>query len=238
MEVSNPHTPGVIRLILADSQAIYRAGIGKIIALDDDIRVVAQAESMEQLRIAVVRHTADVALVEGELLTKNAGSIAELMRLAPAIKFIAQSTALNKDQTVELFRLGIRGIISRCISPDLLVRCVRRIATGETWIDNQALGWVIEAYRVEGAALLNPRTRIHLSPKEKAIITSITRGMRNKEIAFEMGTSEQVIKNYLRKIYDKLGVEDRIELALFSLHNKIITDGSDQVSAVQKLLRR
>jgi two-component system, NarL family, nitrate/nitrite response regulator NarL len=228
--------PGVIRLVLADSQAIYCAGISKVIALEDGIRVVAKADSLDQLRIAIEQNPADVALVEGELLTKGTSVIAELLRVAPDVKFIVQSTTANEGQTVELFRHGVRGIISRSISPDLLVRCVKRIAAGETWIDNQALNWVIEAYRVQGAALLNPRTQMHLSPKEKEIITGITRGMRNKEIAFELGTSEQVIKNYLRKIYDKLGVEDRVELALFSLHNKMITEGSDQVSAVQKLL--
>ena len=228
--------PGVIRLILADTQAIYCAGISKVIALEDDIRVVAQADSLEQLRITVERHPADVVLLEGELLAKGTRVIAELLRIVPDVRFIVQSATANEEQTVELFRHGIRGIISRSISPDLLVRCVRRIATGETWIDNQALNWVIEAYREQGAALLNPRTQMHLSPKEKAIITGITRGMRNKEIAFEMGTSEQVIKNYLRKIYDKLGVEDRVELALFSLHNKVIMEGADQISAVQKVL--
>lgn len=164
--------------------------------------------------------------------------IAELLRIAPNIKFIVQSMTANEQQTVELFRHGIRGMISRAISADLLVRCVKRIAHGETWIDNQALNWVIEAYRVQGAALLNPRTQMHLSPKQKTIITGITRGMRNKEIAYEMGTSEQVIKNYLRKIYDKLGIEDRVELALFSLHNKMITEGADQVAAVQRILSR
>jgi len=79
---------------------------------------------------------------------------------------------------------------------------------------------------------------MHLSPKEKAIITCITRGLRNKEIAYEMQTSEQVIKNYLRKIFDKLGVEDRVELALFSMQNKMIMEGSDQVAAVQRALSR
>jgi len=236
MEAPNLHKPGVIRLILADSQAIYCAGISKVIALEEDIRVVTQAESLEQLRIALDQNSADVVLVEGELLPKGSRVIAEFLRIAPEVKFIVQSATASEEQTVQLFRHGIRGIISRSISPDLLVRCVRRIAIGETWIDNQELNWVLKAYRIEGAALLNPRTQIHLSPKEKAIITSITRGMRNKEIAYEMGTSEQVIKNYLRKIYDKLGVEDRVELALFSLHNKIITEGSDQVSAVQKIL--
>jgi two-component system, NarL family, nitrate/nitrite response regulator NarL len=234
----NPGELPVIRLVLADSQAIYCAGISKVIALENDIQVVAQADSLEQLRIAIEQHPADVVLVEGELLPKGAKVIAELLRIAPDLKFIVQSTISSEEQTVDLFRHGIRGIISRSISPDLLVRCVRRIATGETWLDNQALNWVIEAYRVQGAALLNPRTQMHLSPKEKAIITGITRGMRNKEIAYEIGTSEQVIKNYLRKIYDKLGVEDRVELALFSLHNKMITEPSEQVCEIQKVLSR
>jgi len=65
----------------------------------------------------------------------------------------------------------------------------------------------------------------------------ITEGMRNKEIAYQIGTSEQVIKNYLRKIYDKLGVEDRLELALYCLHNKMIMEGADQIAAVQKMLK-
>jgi len=234
--LTGPDNPNAIRLILADSQAIYSAGISKVIALEDDIRLVAQAGSLEQLRVSIERHPADVVLVEGELLTAGASVIAELLRTAPAAKFIVQSVTAEEGHTVELFRHGIRGIVSRSISPDLIVRCVRRIARGETWIDNQALNWILEAYRVQGAALLNPRTQMHLSPREKAIITGVTRGMRNKEIAYEMGTSEQVIKNYLRKIYDKLGVDDRVELALFCLHDQSIREEIDQVAAVQKIL--
>jgi len=112
------------------------------------------------------------------------------------------TVSADEGQTLELYRCGIRGIISRSISPDLLVRCVRCIAGGETWIDNQALNWVVGAYRAQGAALANPRTRRRLSPKEMTIITCITEGKRNKEIAFQLGTTEQVIKNCLRKIYD------------------------------------
>jgi DNA-binding NarL/FixJ family response regulator len=70
--------------------------------------------------------------------------------------------------------------------------------------------------------LTNPRSQPRLSEKELAIIACITRGMRNKEIAYQVGTTEQVVKNYLRKIYDKLGVADRLELALYCLHHKIL----------------
>ena len=230
--LDEPVQPGTIRIVLADSQGIYRVGIRKIFALEDDIRVVAQADSLEQLRAAIERHPAEVVLVEGELLAGANNSIPELRRIAPDVKLIVQTEFADQNQTVALYRQGIRGIISRSISADLLVRCVRRIAGGETWIDNQALNWVIEAYRSQETALLNPHPQIRLSPKQTAIITCIVQGKRNKEIAFQLGTTEQVIKNYLRKIYEKLGVSDRLELALYCLHNKIIDEGVDEIAAV------
>lgn len=233
-----PIKPGTVRIILADSQAIYRVGIRKIFALEDDIRVVAQADSLDNLKSALERHPADVVLIEGGLLTGAPSAIPDLLRVAPDVKLIVQAIGSDEGQTVELYRRGVRGIISRSISPDLLVRCVRRIATGETWIDNQAVNWVIEAYRAQAAALVSPRTQPRLSPKETAIITCITQGKRNKEIAFQLGTTEQVIKNYLRKIYDKLGVSDRLELALYCLHNKIIKSDADEVVVAQKIVAR
>lgn len=230
--------PGVVRIILADSQAIYRVGIRKIFALEDDLRVVAQADSMENLRGAIERYPTDVVLVEGALLGGSNNAIADLLRIAPDAKIIIQAVATDEAHTVELYRKGVRGIISRSISPDLLVRCVRRIAAGETWIDNQSVTWVIEAYRAQAAALVSPKSQPRLSPKEMAIITCITQGKRNKEIAFQLGTTEQVIKNYLRKIYDKLGVSDRLELALYCLHNKIIHSDADEELVTQKIMSR
>jgi DNA-binding NarL/FixJ family response regulator len=236
--LDTPVKPGTIRIILADSQAIYRVGIRKIFALEDDIRVVAQADSLDNLRLALERQPADVVLIEGGLLTGVPSAIPDVLRIAPDVKLIVQAMSNDESQTVDLYRRGVRGIISRSISPDLLVRCVRRIATGETWIDNQAVNWVIDAYRAQAAALVSPRTQPRLSPKETAIITCITQGKRNKEIAFQLGTTEQVIKNYLRKIYDKLGVSDRLELALYCLHNKIIKSDADEVVVAQKIVAR
>ena len=233
-----PVKPGTVRIILADSQAIYRVGIRKIFALEDDLRVVAQADSLANLRAAIERYPTDIVLLEGALLAGTANVIPDLLRVAPDVKLIVQAVASDENHTVELYRRGVRGIISRSISPDLLVRCVRRIAAGETWIDNQSVNWVIEAYRAQAAALVSPRTQPRLSPKEMSIITCITQGKRNKEIAFQLGTTEQVIKNYLRKIYDKLGVSDRLELALYCLHNKIIQSDVNVEVVAQKVMGR
>jgi len=211
----------LIRIILADSQAIYRVGMRKVFAVEDDLRVVAQVDRMENLHSALERHPADVLMLESNLITGVANAIPEIVRVAPNIKIIVQTAGADEANTVELYRRGVRGIIPRSISPDLLVKCVRKIGAGETWIDNQSVNWVIEAYRSQATAITNPKSQPRLSPKELSIIACITQGKRNKEIAFQLGTTEQVIKNYLRKIYDKLGVSDRLELALYCLHHQI-----------------
>jgi two-component system nitrate/nitrite response regulator NarL len=86
---------------------------------------------------------------------------------------------------------------------------------------------LIEAYQFEATALDSPRTRPRLSPKELAIITCITQAKRNKEIAYQLGTTEQVIKNYLRNLYEKLGVADRLELAIYVLRHDLHKRVSD-----------
>ena len=220
-EETPQENPG-IRIILADSQAIYRVGMRKVFALEDDIRVVAQAETLANLYSALHRFPTDVVFIEGALISGTVDAIPELVRRAPEAKIIVQVSESDESNTVELYRRGVRGVVPRSIAPDLLIKCVRKIADGETWIDNQSISWVIEAYRSQATTLTNPRTQPKLSKKELAIISCITRGMRNKEIAYQIGTTEQVIKNYLRKVYDKLGVSDRLELALYCLHHQLL----------------
>ena len=223
-EMHEEHAGGAsaIRIILADSQAIYRVGMRKVFALEDDIRVVAQAETLANLFSAMHRYPTDVVVLEGALISGTVDAIPELVRRAPEAKLIVQVTESDEANTVELYRRGVRGVVPRSISPDLLIKCVRKIADGETWIDNQSISWVIDAYRSQATTLTNPKSQPKLSKKELAIISCITRGMRNKEIAYHVGTTEQVIKNYLRKVYDKLGVSDRLELALYCLHHQLL----------------
>ncbi|MFT4111541.1 LuxR C-terminal-related transcriptional regulator [Silvibacterium sp.] len=218
----------LIRILLADSQAIYRVGMRKVFALEDDIRVVGQVERVDDLYVALTRHPADVLLLEGNLIAGTTDAIPEIVRLVPDIKIIVQTVGTDESHTVELYRRGVRGIIPRSIAPELLVKCVRKIASGETWIDNQSVNWVIEAYRSQATAITNTKSQPRLSPKELSIIACITQGKRNKEIAFQLGTTEQVVKNYLRKIYDKLGVSDRLELALYCLHHQIHKKAAEQ----------
>src|SRR5215469_7722597 len=212
-----------VRVIVGDSEAIFRVGMGKIFALEKDLEVVAQTENLQQTLNAVSTTPADIILFEAGLSPNPAESVTEIMRRAqPGTKIIIIAHFTGEEETVDYLRRGVRGILTRSISPDLLVRCVRKVATGETWLDNQGVNWVIEAYRNQTEHGTSPKQQLRLSEKEMLIIGGVTQGLKNKDIAVEVGTTEQVVKNYLRKIYDKLGVSDRLELALYSMHHRLL----------------
>jgi len=214
--------PTAFRVIVADAQTIYRVGIRKIFAIEDDIRVVAQAETLPQMMAAVAKAAADVLLIESAIAPNLADVISEVLKQQPELRIIVVAGDLAEEDTVEYLRRGARGIVNRAVTPDLLVKRVRRVAQGETWLDNRGVNWLIDAYRAQAGQLLSSGNKPKLSEKEKMVIAGVTQGLRNKEIASDIGTTEQVVKNYLRKIYDKLGVNDRLELALYCVHHRLL----------------
>ena len=212
----------LIRVILADSQAIFRAGLRKIFALEDDIRVVGQAETLPQTQSAVTKFSADVLIFESALAANPIEAMTELLRQAPEIKIVVVTPASDEQLTLDLFRRGAHGILSREVEPEVLVDCLRKVAAGEPWLENQAVHWVMEAFRGHNLRPSGARPKVQLTPKETLIVSCVTQGMKNKEIAIRVGTTEQVVKNYLRKVYDKLGVADRLELALYCLSHHVV----------------
>jgi DNA-binding NarL/FixJ family response regulator len=211
-----------VRVILADSQAIFRAGLRKVFALEDDIRVVGQAETLAQTQSAVARFSADVLIFEAALTPNPVEAVADLLRKNPSLRIVVVTPGADEDLTLELFRRGAHGIVSREVEPELLVDCLRKVVAGQTWLDSQGVHWVMEAYRNQNNRPTGSRPKVQLTPKEMLIVSCVTQGMKNKEIALRVGTTEQVVKNYLRKVYDKLGVADRLELALYCLNHHVV----------------
>src|SRR4051812_40883249 len=211
-----------IRVILADSQAIFRVGVRKVMAVEDDLRVVGQAETLGQALSAIEKFPADVLLFESRISPNPTEAVSELLKRSPDLKIVVVTGDVDADVTVEYLRRGVKGIVNRAITPDLLVRCVRKVAEGEIWLENRGVNWVVEAYKAQASSLTSPRPKNRLTDKELLIVSCVTQGMRNKEIAEEVCTTEQVIKNYLRKVYDKLGVSDRLELALYCIHHRLL----------------
>ena len=229
----NGSTP--IRVIVADSQAIFRAGLRKIFALEDDIRVVGQAETYPQSVSAVQKFSCDIVIFEAALAENPSDAVGEMLRHAPSCRLVVVTETPDEEITLELFRRGAHAIVSREVEPDLLVDCLHKVAHGEPWLESKAVGWVLQAYRTQASRPAGARPKVQLTPKESLIVSCVTQGMKNKEIALRVGTTEQVVKNYLRKVYDKLGVADRLELALYCLHNRVLDGGAKVPNAPPQL---
>ncbi|MGA3091756.1 MAG: response regulator transcription factor [Terriglobales bacterium] len=211
-----------IRVIVADTQAIFRAGLRKIFALEDDIRVVGQAENLEQTAAAIQKFSADIVIFEAALAPNPADAVSDLLRQSGACRLVVVLQEPDQEMTLDLFRRGAHSIVSREVEPEMLVECLRTVARGEPWLERSAIAWVLSAYRAQGLRPAGSRPKVSLTPKESLIVSCVTQGMKNKEIALRVGTTEQVVKNYLRKVYDKLGVADRLELALYCLNHRVL----------------
>lgn len=212
----------MLKIILADNQAIFRAGAAKVLAVEDDLRIVAQAENKEKLFTSLSSFSAGV-LIFAEGLGADVSVLADTAKKHKT-KLIA--VADSADTISALMQHGVQGVIYRNVSGPALVDCVRKVAKGETWIQSSQEDTAVAENDAVGA-----RVRDRLTPKELKIVALIVQGYKNKEIATQLGTTEQVIKNYLRNVYDKIGVSDRLELALFTIHHRILLQAASATTA-------
>jgi DNA-binding NarL/FixJ family response regulator len=206
----------MIRLILADNQAIFRAGAARVLALEDDMRIAAQCEDGEKLLAAVDALRGSVLLVSSSLRLDLRDLLARVRSAGSRIVLIAE----NAEQVAEDLAALFDGILCRNVPGTVLVDCVRRVAQGQRFVQRS------NVTTMQTADGVGSRVRDRLTPKEMQIVALIVQGCKNKDIATQLGTKEQVIKNYLRSIYDKTGVSDRLELALFTIHHRALAEAA------------
>ena len=206
----------MIRLILADDQSIFRAGAARVLALEDDMRLVAQCEDALRLRAAVDAHKGAVVLFSKGLSLV----LPEFLAVIAAAGSRAVLILENSEQVDEALTAQLHGIVYRSVTGSDLLECVRKVNRGQRCVQSGNVT-VMQVADSVGA-----RVRDRLTPKEIQIVALIVQGCKNKDIAAQLGTKEQVIKNYLRGIYDKTGVSDRLELALFTIHHKVLAEAA------------
>jgi len=204
------------RLILADNQAIFRAGAARVLALEDDMRIVAQCEDGEKLFSAIETLRGSVILVSSSLRL----DLKELLSRARAAGSRTVLVAENAEQVAEELSVLFDGVVCRNVPGNVLVDGVRRVAQGQRFVQRS------NVTTMQAADSVGSRARDRLTPKEMQIVALIVQGCKNKDIAAQLGTKEQVIKNYLRSIYDKTGVSDRLELALFTIHHRALAEAA------------
>jgi DNA-binding NarL/FixJ family response regulator len=204
------------RLILADNQAIFRAGAARVLALEDDMRIAAQCEDATKLFAAIEALRGSVLLVSSSLRLDLKDLLARVRSAGSRVIFVAENTEQVAEEMAQLFD----GFLCRNVPGGVLVDCVRRVAQGQRFMQRS------NVTTMQAADSVGTRVRDRLTPKEMQIVALIVQGCKNKDIAMQLGTKEQVIKNYLRSIYDKTGVSDRLELALFTIHHRALAEAA------------
>jgi DNA-binding NarL/FixJ family response regulator len=208
------------KIILADSQAIFRAGTAKVLAMDEDFRIIAQCADLERMLHAVSTFPGAIVIFAASL-RPDMGRLRMMLETAGSRAIVI---AENSESASSYLHQGFRGVVFRNVTGTALVECVRRVATGETWVPPQ-----LQIAEVAEEDMVGTRVRDRLTPKEMRIVALIVQGCKNREIAVRLKTTEQVIKNYLRSIYDKTGVSDRLELALFTIHHRVLAQAAAEM---------
>ena len=220
-----------IRIVVADDHPIFRDGVCKLLALEEDFEVVAQAQDGRQVLDVLQQLTPDILLLD--LKMPGLDGLATLQRLQAVknkTRVIVLTASDDKNEFVQAMRFGTSGIVLKQTATELLIKSIRRVHAGEIWLDSHTTAAVIRQFvaadeppppSLPVASAGRERERSPLSQREREIVALVAQGFKNKEMAEKMFISEQTVKNHLHNIFDKLGVSDRLELALYAIHNNL-----------------
>jgi DNA-binding NarL/FixJ family response regulator len=225
VEGNEPEASGKIRVVIADDHPIVRDGLNKLLSLEDDIEVVGEACDGRDLLDKLDELAPDVVLLD--LRMPNLDGLGTLQTMQHTnktkAKVIVLTASEDKNEFVQAMKLGCCGIVLKQTSADLIVKSIRKVHGGEIWLDSHTTAAVMRQFATVGEGATGTaggrvRERSPLSTREREIVALVAQGFKNKEMAEKMFISEQTVKNHLHNIFDKLGVSDRLELALYAIH--------------------
>ncbi len=210
--------PTPIRVVVADGHPLFTLGVRSLFAQEPGLDVVGDAGDGEETLAVVERLRPDILLLDLQLPRLNGLEVLRrlnAMRL-PTKTVVVTASIERPEMRLALLR-GARGVLLKHMASDLLVRCVRQVMQGEYWIARDNVGDLIDAMR-------NPsqnEASSGLSQRERDIVSAVIKGASNKDIAWQLGLGEQTVKNHLRRIFAKLRVTNRVELAVHAMEHQL-----------------
>jgi DNA-binding NarL/FixJ family response regulator len=208
------------RVLVADQGGVFRLGLRKVFALEDDLRVVAQADSALQLAPLARKFMPDLIFVQAEMIEDGPDNVlARTRRAVPEGRIVITAAHLERGDVARFSRSGAAGVILKSQEPSDFVACAHKVLADKPCFPEPASDEAAPA--VHSLPKPKPRPADTLTRREKSIIGCLMQGWRNREIAQHLSITEQTVKNHLRAIYDKLGVSDRLELVLYAIHHRM-----------------
>ena len=212
-----------IRILIADDHRIHREGLRRLIEGEPDFLVVAEAaNSTETLRLAQQLRP-NVLLLDHSMPGAHAKeTLRQLAAMESQVRTILITERVDQADVVTALQLGARGVISKDSDSEILYRSIRKVMDGEYWISRASVADLVTAVRSLVVHAREGRTRkLKITPRQQEIIASIVAGHSNKQIAQQFSLSEDTVKRHLTNIFGKVGVTNRLELALFAIRHDL-----------------
>ncbi len=219
---TRPADSGLIRIVIADDHPIFRDGLRKLLSLEEDFEVVGEARDGNEVIDLMREKDPNVLLLDLRMPGMDGLSVLQNLKSSGCrSKIIILTASEDKNEFVQAMKLGCSGIVLKQTATELLYKSIRKVNAGEIWLDSHTTAAVMRQFASPGrvgVADRKGRERSPLSQREREIVALVAQGFKNKEIAEKIFISEQTVKNHLHNIFDKLGVSDRLELALYAIH--------------------
>lgn len=197
------------RILLADDHPVIRTAI-EVLLRDTDYELAGTARTGEEALQECARLEPDVLLLDLQMPEGTGMEVLRKLRSAgPSPRIVILTAGIDDGSLMEARALSVQGMVLKNSDPAYLLECLDRVRAGGTWMDPELsvrCEELAEAYGGPG--------RPALAPRERQLIRFVRKGLRNREIAKELGVTEGTVKVYLHSIFEKLGVKNRTELAI------------------------
>jgi len=210
-----------IRLVLADDHPLVLQALDGLFATEDDMEVVALCRDGESALEAVRRLSPDVLLLDLSMPKRDGITVLRSLQAEGLSTQVVVFTGnMDERRALECMRLGVSGIVLKESPPELLLQAVRRVASGELWLEKRSHGQALALLlRQEDA---NRHLARLLTPREFEILLLAAQGRRNKEIAQELAVTEGTVKMHLHHVFEKLGLRGRSDLIRYAHQNALV----------------
>jgi DNA-binding NarL/FixJ family response regulator len=220
-------SPSPIRVLVANGHTLFRGALCGLLE-SGGFDVVGEASDGQTVATMAKQTGADVILLDMAMPRQNAiGILKELSIDKTPARTLLLTASLQRDEVVRALKLGACGVIPQDATPQHLFDSIRCVMAGQYWVGRDNVSDLVKALREDGAASDASRQRqFGLTPREMEIVTLIVAGYSNPDIAQRFSISEQTVKHHISHIFDKVGVSNRLELALFAVNHKLTEPAS------------